>query len=140
MGIVPITLVKVLAVATIEYLCAMSNEYHTLIQQELARLPGIVPKSAFGHKGWGVGSSLFAFIDEDTLTIKSLRFQDGSSLPEPLTLFNPMGAGKSTWVRIPITDNLQYIKKYWDMIEESYTLALERDKAKKAKGPPRGKR
>lgn len=107
---------------------------YDLIFQELQRLPGVVPRSAFGHKGFAVGSSLFAFIDDEHLAVKTLGFtEDSAKVPKGLDFFMPGDSMSRTWIRLPVTDDLRHIQKHWDMIAESYKLALERDIEKQRK-------
>lgn len=105
-----------------------------IITPELDRLQNIRPKAMFGHKGFAFGNSVFAFIDDETLVVKSEKYPTPDLLPKGLTHFWIGDEPVKSWIRIPIEDDLRMIRKYWNLIEESYNHAVVRDQLKKKKG------
>jgi hypothetical protein len=106
-----------------------------IISPELDQLPGVRPKPIFGHKGFAIGTSVFAFLDDDdTLVVKTEKHPTPESLPKDLTHFWAGEALMKTWVKIPITDDLKMIRRHWELVLESYEHAAIREKLKKKKG------
>jgi hypothetical protein len=46
------------------------HPYFNAILDELAPLAQVIPRSMFGHQGYAIGTSVFAFLDEQALVVK----------------------------------------------------------------------
>lgn len=112
------------------------HSYFDAIFEELSTLDNIVPRALFGHQGYAFGSSVFAFLDEDRLVVRSEKFLRGE-LPHGLSYFMPDHfQGKNVsgrWVGIQFDDSLGALRKHWPLIEESYRDAVRRDQLKTKK-------
>jgi len=117
------------------------HPYFDLIQEELALLGEITPRSMFGHQGYAIGSSVLAFLDDEALVVKTEKFiESPGSLPKGLHFFMPDIFPSRTWVAIEFDDSLRSLKKHWSLIEESYNLASQRDILKKSKPKRKSKK
>jgi hypothetical protein len=74
--------------------------------QEFERLPDVVPRTIFGHKGFAYGTSVFAFLDGDRLVIKTHSLKNVDTLPDGFEFFPPIASGRS-WVGFELSDTLR---------------------------------
>jgi TfoX/Sxy family transcriptional regulator of competence genes len=110
------------------------HPYFDTIREELAKLGHVVPRAMFGHQGYAIGSSLFAFLDEDALVIKTERYQAaGTKLPKGLAYFIPGTKPSRTWIAIHFDDSLDALRRHWSLIQESHQLAAAREISKASK-------
>ena len=118
-------------------LWSMAKEQHPYfdaIFEELSTLGQITPKAMFGHPGYAIGTSIFAFLDGDALIVKTTRFQSPeASLPRSLRRFVIETIPSRTWIGILFDDSLDSLRKHWPLIEESYAMAVSRESEKIAK-------
>ena len=110
------------------------HPYFDTIFDELAKLGQVVPRAMFGHQGYAIGSSLFAFLDENALVVKTERYNsDAARLPRGLRYFVPGTKPSRTWISISFVDSLDSLRKHWALIEESYGYAALREIGKQTK-------
>jgi hypothetical protein len=113
------------------------HPFFDAILAELSTLNNITPRAMFGHQGYAFGTSVFAFLVEDRLVVRSTKYTD-SPLPPDLSFFMPevfkgKKASSGRWIGIHFDDSLSAISRYWHLIEESYKAALQRDSLKSVK-------
>jgi hypothetical protein len=110
------------------------HPYFDAIFDELSELGNVTPRSMFGHSGYGLGTSVFAFLDEDRLVVRTEKYVR-RELPKDLVYFMPeIFQGRTVsgrWVGIPFDDSLASLRKHWHLIEESYRDAIRRQDAKR---------
>lgn len=112
------------------------HPYFDAIFDELSVLGKVSPRAMFGHQGYAFGSSVFAFLDEYRLVVRSEKVLSGD-LPAGLSFFMPDHfEGKTPsgrWVGIAFDDSLSSLRKHWHLIDESYRDAVRRDSLKAKK-------
>jgi hypothetical protein len=87
----------------------------------------------FGHAGYGYGTSVFAFFDEDRLVVRTERFKE-RPFPKGISGFYPGSEEMSrVWVGIELDDSLAALRAHWNLIEESYASAVRREESKRMK-------
>jgi hypothetical protein len=110
------------------------HPYFDAIMSELAVMPNVTSHSIFGHQGYSFGSSVFAFLDDESLIVRSEKYRNKpDSLPRDLSFFMPEIFTNYVWIGIAIDDSLSGLRKHWGLIEESYKMAIERESVKKLK-------
>lgn len=102
-----------------------------IIFAELQDLGEITHRKIFGHDGFAFGSSIFAFLIEGRIALKTERYKT-DALPEGLAIFGPLGASRE-WITLPIDDDLRILTTYRALFEDSYNLAVEREREKQQK-------
>jgi hypothetical protein len=117
------------------------HPYFDAILSELSVMPNVKSHSIFGHQGYSFGTSVFAFLDNESLVVRSEKYRNKpDSLPRDLSFFLPEIFTNLVWIGITIDDSLSGLRKHWGLIEESYKMAIERESVKELKAKRQAKK